>query len=213
MTNLNPSYNSLKIYNQFRVLQVVYRANKSCNLFVMFVVIARILIVPSTFHGPVFWYGPLGQALLQGKESPGCDIVVNYRSWLSNVKSKSDTHQTSLTLWYCGISPAFGGHLNVIKQILGKSPNLHTAAETDSAELTYKALYWDQLNSLSCSIQECRSRHMDTERPQLKWISTNVWLQLHIIYFYICFIIIHNPLNIFFQNLVSERALYILHFE
>ena len=101
--------------------------------------IARILIVPSTFHGPVFWYGPLSQALLQGKESPGCDIVVHYRSWLSNVKS--DTHQTSLTLWYCGISPGFGGHLNVIKQILGKSHNLLTAAETDSAELTYKALY------------------------------------------------------------------------
>lgn len=91
--------------------------------------------------GPVFRYGPLGQALLRGEESPGCDLVVNYRPQLSN--DKSDTHQTSLTLLYCSISPVFVGHLNVIKQIPGKSHNLHTVKGlgTDSAEQTYKEIY------------------------------------------------------------------------
>lgn len=122
MTNFNPSYSSLGIYKQLRDIELVYKVNKNLP---PFSVTARIWIMPQTltdrFSGMVHQVRHCyGERNLQGVTQH----LVNYRSRLSNVKS--DTHQTSLTFLYCSISPVFVGHLNVIKQIPGKSHNLHT---------------------------------------------------------------------------------------
>lgn len=120
MTNFNPSYSSLGIYKQLRDIELVYKVNKNLP---PFSVTARIWIMPQTltdrFSGMVHQVRHCyGERNLQGVTQW---LITDHRS-----VHKSDTHQTSLTLLYCSISPVFVGHLNVIKQIPGKSHNLHT---------------------------------------------------------------------------------------